>query len=124
MRAETGRSKPISVRESEKRVARTLVTEVDIPFFANAYCRKRADRAPPTRGKGTLPPVRVSIALRLDLLSAWCQRGTGGLRKEVALDDSKVPPGPSVSRISPKTGQETRARPVRVAARCAARPRT
>jgi hypothetical protein len=38
---------------------------------------QRADRAPPTRGKGTLPPVSSLSRVRVHLLSAWFQRGTG-----------------------------------------------
>ena len=31
--------------------------DVDIEAAVPGYCGERADRAPPTRGKGTLPPV-------------------------------------------------------------------
>ena len=88
---------------------RRLPAALDIDRAAPRYCRERADRAPPTRGKGTLPPVAspsCEVAPSFSLISAGHRRFTKGGRG----DRCEGSPGSSVSRISPQTGKEARAR--------------
>ena len=70
----------------------------DIKAEVSGYCRQRADRAPPTRGKGTIPPV-PSETCALHLLSA-CISGSQALMKGGRHDHiESLPARPSLESL-------------------------